>query len=67
MEVSQQLNGYDCGIYTCQWIKHLAFGRGIPDWSGIDCDDFRKMMCLELAEGQLRWTNGLKEGSGVQR
>lgn len=51
----RQQNAYDCGIYTMQWIKHLAFRVRIPTWSGYDCADFRIMMSLELEEGRLRW------------
>lgn len=57
MTVREQLNGYDCGIYTCQWLKHLAFRVSPPDWSANDCCDFRVMIYLELAQGRLRWSD----------
>lgn len=55
--VPQQQNISDCGIYCCQWIKHLAFRVALPDWWSHDCSDFRVMMFLELSEGKLRWND----------
>jgi Ulp1 family protease len=57
MEVSQQGNNYDCGVYTCQWMKHLAFRVVPPNWSAHDCCDFRITICLELCERGLRWAD----------
>lgn len=57
MEVRLQDNSYDCGVYTCQWIKHLAFRVHPPDWTESDCCDFRIMIYLELANGKLRWAD----------
>lgn len=53
--VFNQTNFDDCGIYTMQWIKHLAFKVNIPKWCDYDCADFRIMISLEIEDGQLRW------------
>ena len=57
MEVPRQGNDFDCGIYTCQWIKHLAFRVPPPAWSEMDCADFRILIGLELQERKLRWAD----------
>jgi Ulp1 family protease len=48
-----QQEGYDdCGVYACQFAKHLAlqipFG---PSFSKKQCEGIRKMMVVELADG----------------
>lgn len=51
----QQMNGCDCGVYCCQFIKHAYFDRQIPKWDQKDVIQLRSMMALELYEGSLRW------------
>ncbi|KAI3644906.1 hypothetical protein MP228_011070 [Amoeboaphelidium protococcarum] len=43
----QQTNGYDCGVFVCQYAKFIAFG--IPfNFGQHDIDDIRTLMLLEL-------------------
>jgi len=54
--VPQQVNGYDCGAFCCQFMKFERYGSSpMPNWSSEDMKDLRKMMVLELYEERLRW------------
>jgi Ulp1 family protease len=51
----QQEGTLDCGIYACQFAKHLALET--PFQQSFDkkqCEWIRKMMALELADGRVR-------------
>jgi Ulp1 family protease len=53
--VPQQEGFIDCGIYACQFVKHLALE--IPfqkSFSDEQCEWIRKTMAVELVDGRVR-------------
>jgi Ulp1 family protease len=53
--VSQQIGIIDCGVYTCQFAKWIAFD--LLDSVKVTPEDavgFRAMMVLEIVDGKLR-------------
>jgi Ulp1 family protease len=53
--VPQQEGTSDCGVYACQFAKHLALE--IPfqqSFSEKQCEWIRKTMVVELADGRVR-------------
>lgn len=53
--VPQQEGYIDCGVYACQFVKHLALEIPFPKpFSNEQCEWFRKTMVVELADGRVR-------------
>jgi Ulp1 family protease len=53
--VPQQEGTSDCGVYACQFAKHLSLE--IPfqqSFSEKECEWIRKTMAIELADGRIR-------------
>jgi Ulp1 family protease len=49
--IPQQEGSSDCGIYACQFAKHLALDIPFQQvWSEKQCEWIRKMMVIELAD-----------------
>lgn len=51
----QQEGTSDCGVYACQFAKHIAIG--IPfqqSFTEKQCEWIRKIMVVELADGRVR-------------
>lgn len=49
----QQPNGFDCGVYVCQFMKYLSLG--VPfNFNMLDMSVFRTEMVTELKENKLR-------------
>lgn len=45
----------DCGVYACQFAKHLALEIPFPkSFSKTQCEWIRKTMAVELADGRVR-------------
>jgi Ulp1 family protease len=53
--VPQQEGIMDCGVYACQFAKHLALEIPFPkSFSKTQCEWIRKTMAVELADGRVR-------------
>eukprot|EP01130_Rhizamoeba_saxonica_P002383 TRINITY_DN12196_c0_g1_i1.p1 TRINITY_DN12196_c0_g1~~TRINITY_DN12196_c0_g1_i1.p1 ORF type:complete len:542 (-),score=110.11 TRINITY_DN12196_c0_g1_i1:23-1648(-) len=50
--VPQQNNGYDCGVFTCQYAEHISRGSPI-DFVQRDMPYFRKRMIMEIVNKSL--------------
>lgn len=50
--VPQQNNGYDCGVFACQFAVFSALGKPFV-FSQTDMPDIRKRMALEISQGKL--------------
>jgi Ulp1 family protease len=55
MDVPQQDNTYDCGVYTLQMMKFLAFKTEFPQWEPSHMKMVRLTMIMELGERAIRW------------
>ncbi|KAJ3791752.1 hypothetical protein GGU11DRAFT_751151 [Lentinula aff. detonsa] len=55
--VPQQLNSYDCGIFTLNFILACAQGKDEFPFDQSDCSQLRRKMCWELAKGKLLMDN----------
>ncbi|KAJ3779638.1 hypothetical protein GGU10DRAFT_337854, partial [Lentinula aff. detonsa] len=51
--VPQQLNSYDCGIFTLNFILACAQDKNGFPFDQSDCSYLRRKMCWELAHGKL--------------
>jgi len=45
--IPEQRNGYDCGVFMCQFAKHLAFGK-LLSFEQRDMSLLRRQMILEI-------------------
>ena len=53
-DIPQQLSGSgDCGVMTCMYIEHLAFGQPFQ-FTGADCHAYRRRMAVSLYSGELQ-------------
>jgi Ulp1 family protease len=52
--IPQQEGTSDCGVYACQFAKHLALEIPFQQPSNEQCEWIRKMMVVELADGRVR-------------
>jgi Ulp1 family protease len=55
----QQEGTDDCGIYACQFAKHLVLEIPLPKSFNLkESEWIRRMMVVELADGRVRtpWT-----------
>lgn len=51
----QQKGASDCGVYACQFAKHLALETPfLQSFNKKQCEWIRKMMVVELADGRVR-------------
>ena len=48
----KQENGYDCGVFTCQFVECLARG-GDLDFEQSDMQYYRQRIRYELVKGRL--------------
>jgi len=44
----------DCGVFVCQFLKHLLQGREIPVWRDDEIPLLRKVMAWETLEKHVR-------------
>lgn len=51
--VPQQSNGYDCGVFTCQFCLYSALDLGFQRIGQSDMPFLRNLIALELLEGRL--------------
>jgi sentrin-specific protease 1 len=50
----QQENGYDCGVFTCQFLASLAKGEEIFNFSQANMAYLRRRMVWEIGHATLR-------------
>lgn len=50
--IPQQTNGYDCGVFMCQYALYLALGKPF-DFTQRDMSTIRRRMALEISQGKL--------------
>jgi Ulp1 family protease len=55
VDVPQQENTFDCGIYALQTIKCLVLKTDPPKWLPTHMEPMRSMMAMEICEGAIRW------------
>ena len=53
-DLPQQENGYDCGVFTCQFLKALSRGQERFAFTQRNMPYLRKRMILEIAQAKLR-------------
>lgn len=51
--VPQQNNGYDCGVFACQFAVYSALGKPFL-FSQSDMPNIRKRMVVEISNGELK-------------
>lgn len=51
-DIPQQMNGSDCGVFSCMFAEHIARDSPI-DFSQDNMPFLRKKMVLEILEMQL--------------
>jgi len=51
-DAPQQENGYDCGVFTCQFMESLSRGEEFFNFTQRDMDYFRKRMIWEIAHAK---------------
>mmetsp|Transcript_31323 Transcript_31323/g.57426 ORF Transcript_31323/g.57426 Transcript_31323/m.57426 type:complete len:408 (-) Transcript_31323:23-1246(-) len=56
LEVPQQTNGYDCGVFTCCVAESLSSGRRDFDFSQDDMDMMRFRLAARIVSGGSLWT-----------
>jgi sentrin-specific protease 1 len=52
MNIPQQTNGFDCGVYVCQFAACVASEQSLS-FSQVDVSQFRRVMVIELMKGTL--------------
>lgn len=54
-EIPQQTNGFDCGVFVCQFAVHLSTKLDVKhdSFSQSDIKYFREMMLHQIANGEL--------------
>lgn len=50
----QQENGYDCGVFTCQFLEALSRGEEMFRFTQQDMAYLRRRMIWEIGHAQLR-------------
>jgi sentrin-specific protease 1 len=50
----QQENGFDCGVFTCQYMESLSRGEEFFNFSQKDMPYLRRRMIWEIAHAKLR-------------
>jgi len=50
----QQENGYDCGVFTCQFLEALSRGEETFNFSQKDMRYLRRRMIWEIGNAKLR-------------
>ncbi|WP_419241167.1 Ulp1 family isopeptidase [Cardinium endosymbiont of Nabis limbatus] len=50
--IPQQQNGYDCGVFVCQFANHVALGAPL-NFTQRDMPYFRERMAIEILNGRL--------------
>ncbi|KAK0208494.1 hypothetical protein DFS33DRAFT_1303966 [Desarmillaria ectypa] len=52
-DTPQQENGYDCGVFTCQFLQYLSKGEESFNFSQADIPYLRRRMILEIGQASL--------------
>ncbi|EIM92773.1 cysteine proteinase [Stereum hirsutum FP-91666 SS1] len=53
LDAPQQFNGFDCGIFTCQFLEYLSRGKEIPfNFTQKDMPYIRKRMIWEIGNAK---------------
>jgi len=53
-DTPQQENGYDCGVFTCQFLESLSRGEETFNFSQANMPYLRRRMIWEIGNGKLR-------------
>jgi len=53
-DTPQQENGYDCGVFTCQFLESLSRGEETFNFSQSNMPYIRRRMIWEIGNGKLR-------------
>lgn len=53
-ETPQQENGYDCGVFTCQFLEALSRGEESFAFTQANMPYLRRRMIWEIGHAQLR-------------
>lgn len=53
-DIPQQENGYDCGVFTCQFLESLSRGEEFFAFEQRHMPYLRKRMILDIANAKLR-------------
>lgn len=53
-DTPQQENGYDCGVFTCQFLQALSRGEEAFNFTQKDIPYLRRRMIWEVAHARLR-------------
>jgi len=53
-DTPQQENGYDCGVFTCQFLETLSRGEETFNFTQADMFYLRRRMIWEIGNAQLR-------------
>ncbi|KAF5377468.1 hypothetical protein D9615_005189 [Tricholomella constricta] len=54
IEAPQQENGYDCGVFTCQFLQGLSRGDDFVRFTQKDMPHLRRRMIWEIGHARLR-------------
>jgi len=54
IEEPQQENGYDCGVFTCQYLQGLSRGDEVVRFTQKDMPSLRRRMIWEIGHAKLR-------------
>ncbi|PBK77068.1 cysteine proteinase [Armillaria solidipes] len=52
-DTPQQENGYDCGVFTCQFLQSLSKGEDSFNFTQADIPYLRRRMILEIGQASL--------------
>lgn len=55
-DAPQQENGYDCGVFTCQFLERLSRGEESFNFTQANMHYLRRLMIWEIGHAKL-WTN----------
>jgi len=53
-DTPQQENGYDCGVFVCQFLESLSRGEEYFNFSQADMPYLRRRMIWEIGNATLR-------------
>jgi sentrin-specific protease 1 len=53
-DTPQQENGYDCGVFTCQFLETLSRGEETFNFTQGDMPYLRRRMIWEIGNARLR-------------
>mmetsp|Transcript_51803 Transcript_51803/g.123273 ORF Transcript_51803/g.123273 Transcript_51803/m.123273 type:complete len:431 (-) Transcript_51803:14-1306(-) len=56
LEVPQQANGYDCGVFTCCIVESLSAGKEFS-FCQDDMEMMRQRLAARIVRGESQWTN----------